>query len=126
VSCGKIGDEMVTVVCYYESNEICLQKNHKEIEMFYLVGRINATDADTWIAGAGSAPRENLDERGIVACEIYRSADQEIAIITNSYNTLEEAQKDKAMIEAPDNWVNHERMGVESFDIWIVEKKVSR
>lgn len=95
--------------------------------MFYLVSTLTVADVDAFIEGAGSAPQEFLDEWGIIENNIYRGVDQNIAIIVNAYKTLEEAQKHKAELETPQSKAAHEeQMGVKSYDIWIVERRVAR
>jgi len=99
--------------------------------MVYLVGTLTVADVDGFIEGAKSYAQEHnyaqehQNEFGVVEHYIYRGVDQNIVIIVNAYKTLEEAQKHKAYIESPELKAGHKQMGVQSFDIWIVEKRVA-
>jgi hypothetical protein len=90
--------------------------------MFTLISSITVSDVDMFVAGAKSQPQEHFDQWGVVENNIYRSVDQNVAIIINTYNTLEEAQKHKSDLESPEMKAGLEQMGVSSFDLWLVEK----
>lgn len=94
--------------------------------MFYLMGTMTVADVDAFIAGVESMPQEYLDESGVVEQNIYGGADQNVVIIVNAYETLEECQKHKADIDSPESAEMHKQMGVDSFDSWIVERRVAR
>jgi len=42
------------------------------------------------------------------------------------FSSLEETQKHKAEIDSPQSRENHKKLGVESFETWIVERRVAR
>ena len=90
--------------------------------MYTLISSITVADVDMFVTGAKSQPQEHLDQWGVVNNTIYRSVDQNVVIIVNTYLTLEEAQKHKADLESPEMKAGLEQMGVSSFDVWLVEE----
>lgn len=70
--------------------------------MFTLFGSLTVTDFEAFKAANASYTKEQLKARGIVDQSLHRVIGEDRAVIVNTYNTLEEAQKDKAMIEAPE------------------------
>lgn len=99
--------------------------------MYYLVSPITVADVDGFIEGdklyaqERNYGQEHDNEWGVVEHNLYRDVDQDIVIIVNAYKTLEEAQKHKAVIEAPENMAGLEQMGIKSFDLWLVEQRVA-
>ena len=68
--------------------------------MFTLFGSLTVTDFEAFKAATASYTKEQLAARGIVDQTLYRVIGEDRAVIANTYNTLEAAQKDGAMIAA--------------------------
>ncbi len=95
--------------------------------MFYLVSTLNCADADAFIKSVGALPQEFLDEWGIAENNVYRSVDENVAIIVNGYKTLEAAQKHQAELDKPELRAQHkEQLGVDSYDLLLVDRRVAR
>lgn len=92
--------------------------------MYYLVSNLNVTDVDGFIEGATSWAQEHGNEWGLIENAYYRNVDQNNVIIVNGYKTLEDAQKHKSFVDAPENQEGHKQMGIKSFEAWVTEKRV--
>ena len=53
----------------------------------------------------------------------YRTDDGNRVIVTHTFNTLEEAQKYKDVMESPDGWAMLEQNGAEPpFTVWVAKE----
>ena len=90
--------------------------------MFNLISTINVEDVDTFAETFKSAPQEYYANLGIVEQTIYREVGQNTVIIAGTYNTLEDVQNHKAILESPDAAAQLKQSGVKSFELRVAEK----
>lgn len=91
--------------------------------MFTLFGFITLTEVETFLNDVkASATKEHFEERGIVDQSIYRMVGENRVAIVNTYNTLEDAQRHKAILETPELETLMKPFGVEfPMSLWIAE-----
>ncbi len=91
--------------------------------MITLFGFITLTEVETFLIHAkASATKEHFEERGIVEQRIYRMVGENRVAIVNTYNTLEAAQRHKAILESPEIEAIMKPFGFQfPMNLWIAE-----
>lgn len=90
--------------------------------MITLFGSLTVTDFEAFKTATESYTKEQLKARGVVEQTLYRVIGEDRAVIVNTYNTLEDAQKDKAIIEAPEVEAHMAQIGAYfPLTLWMAE-----
>lgn len=90
--------------------------------MITLFASHEVSDYDKWKALFGSQMNLISEKHGIQDTKVYRTLDSNRVIGTHTFNTLEDAQKHLAMMEAPEGQAMAEQNGVVlPAIIWLVE-----
>ena len=91
--------------------------------MTTLFSFITLTEVEAFINFAkSSATKEHFEEMGIVEQTIYRVVGDNRVAIVNTYNTLEDAQRHKAILETPELETLMKPFGVEfPMTLWTAE-----
>ncbi len=93
--------------------------------MVMLIGSHEVSDFDTWKRGADEMGDEFNQQMGIVDEVIYRTMDGNRVVVVNTFDTRENAEKFKAMLESPDEETRAmmEQGGIKfPVTVWIAEK----
>ena len=93
--------------------------------MVMLIGSHEVADFDTWKSGSDEMGDEFNQQMGIVDETIYRTMDGNRVVVVNKFDTLENAEKFKAMLESPDDETRAmmEQAGIKfPVTVWIAEK----
>ena len=91
--------------------------------MFTLFGFITLTEVEAFLRSAKeSATKEHFEDMRIVEQNIYRLVGENRVAIVNTYNTLEDAQRHKAILETPELEALMKPFGFEfPMTLWIAE-----
>jgi hypothetical protein len=93
--------------------------------MAILVGSQGVTDYEAWLAmgkESMSDPERN-GQFGILESHAYRTADGNRVTVTHTFNTLDEAQKYKAMMDTPESHAMLEQNGgAPPYAFWVAEE----
>lgn len=91
--------------------------------MFTLFAFITLTKVESFLNHAkSSATKEHFEEMRIVEQSIYRVVGENRVAIVNTYNTLEDAQRHKAILETPELAALMKPFGFEfPMILWIAE-----
>jgi hypothetical protein len=93
--------------------------------MVILIGSHGVSDYEAWVDLGKKSMRdsERRAQFGIVESHAYRTDDGNTAIVIHTFNTLEEAQKYKAMMDTPEGHARLEQNGgAPPFTFWIAEE----
>lgn len=91
--------------------------------MITIFGQHGVTDFETWKSVFDAVPEEHYVKFNIVGTGIYRMAGDSGVIITHTFNTLEDAQKHRAMMESDEFSAMLEKMGGKApVTYWIAEE----
>lgn len=93
--------------------------------MAILLSSHGVSDYEAWV-DLGKKSMKDSERRaqfGILESHAYRSAEGETLIVTHKFNTLEEAQKYKAMMDTPEGRARLEQNGgAPPFTFWVAEE----
>ena len=68
--------------------------------MITIFGQHGVTDFETWKSGFDAIPEEHYVKYQIVGTGVYRMTGESGVIVTHTFNTLEDAQNHRAMMES--------------------------
>lgn len=89
--------------------------------MITFFGHHEVADFDAWLE-AGKA-HEHEEPPSYVDTHVYRTTDGKSAIVTHTFNTLEDAEKFKAMAESSEFQAMIKQLGGKPpFTFWLAEK----
>lgn len=90
--------------------------------MITIFGHHGVTDYDTWKKFFDAIPEEHYAKYKIVGTNVYRTPDGSAVIVMHTFNTLEDAQTHKQMMESAPP-ASYEEIGIiPPLTYWIAEE----
>lgn len=92
--------------------------------MFLLIGTHEIADFEAWKRGSDATSETSFyDEWGVLDETVYRTVEGDRLIVINKFNTREEAEKFKALLESPQTQQKLMQNGAKMpLTVWIAEE----
>jgi hypothetical protein len=102
-----------------------IEKTQEKRTMVTLIGSHEVADFEAWKSGSDNLGDEWNAQMGILDEVVYRTMDGNRVVVVNTFDTLENAEKFKVMLESPDDETRAmmEQGGIKfPVTVWIAEK----